>query len=273
MRILFIFLATVAAIVTSQQEGGREEQHKCILDDSDTEGKCILPVWKEGSLEEIGKYLDCDWGSTEIHQEDAWGTFNKVYNEVVGLEWSTIPPKYGSNGFQMPVEIKFDEDVGRGVFTKVPIKKGDLIYISTNNAQFHAAQDYRNYLRSLPVALACDVLIWAFSRMLSAETELHIACVDLDEGSFINTAPVSSLECNMELGTETGLLKEGDDETSTHYGCDLKFYAKRDIQENEEIRADYGEFAEPHGWLEMGLWYYFSMGPILYYYVAHQSTS
>jgi len=253
MRMLFIFLATVAAIVTSQQEGGREEQHECILDDSDTEGKCILPVWKEGSLQEIGKYLDCDWGSTEIHQEDAWGTFNKVYNEVVGLERSTIPPKYGSNGFQMPVEIKFDEDVGRAVFTKVPIKKGDLIYISTNNAQFHAAQDYRNYLTSLPVALACDVLIWAFSRMLSAETELYIACVDLDEGSFINTAPVSSLECNMELGTETGLLKEGDDETSTHYGCDLKFYAKRDIQENEEIRADYGEFAEPHGWLEMGL--------------------
>ena len=34
---------------------------------------------------------------------------------------------------------------------------------------------------------------------------------------------------------------------------DLKFYANRDIHANEEIRADYGDFAEPHGWAAMDL--------------------
>lgn len=199
-------------------------------------------MWNE-SLRVIVDYLDCQWDSDEGHPEDVWRTFNRVYNEVIGSERSTIPPTYESNGFQMPVEIKYNEDTGRAVHTKVSIKEGDLMYVSTNNAQFHTAQEYRAFLRSLPVDLACDILIWAFPRVVSAERkDEFIACVDLDEGSFVNSANRRTPECNMELGTETGL-----------YGCDLKFYARRDIREGEEIRADYSDFAEPHGWSEMGL--------------------
>lgn len=274
IRILFILLAV--AIVRSQEKGGRRDKSKsksvppppppqqqqqqeqeCVLDDNNNnaEGECLHPVWKTGNVRKMTDYLDCEWESKEVHQQDAWSIFNRVYNEVVGLERSTIPPSYGSNGFQIPVEIKYSEDVGRGVFTKVSINKGDLIYVSTNNAQFHTAQEYRNFLRGLPVDLACDVIIWAFSRMVSEEKEDEfIACVDLDEGSFVNTAHHSSPRCNMELGTEHGLLKEGEDNDKlTWYGCDMKFYASRDIAANEEIRADYGDFAEPHGWYEMGL--------------------
>ena len=90
--------------------------------------------------------------------------------------------------------------------------------------------------------------------MVSVEKEKEfIACVDLDEGSFVNSAHHSKLECNMELGTKDGLLKEDDDEKVTWYGCDLRFFAIRDIKADEEIRADYGDFAEPHGWQAMGL--------------------
>jgi len=261
VRIVFLLLATVVGVVRSQETSGRSEpesiskEQECVLDDeNNVEGECIHPVWKTGVVGDITEFLDCEWESKDVHQENIWRTFNRVYNEVVGVERSTIPSTYESNGFQIPVEIKHNEQVGRGVFTKVPIAKGDLIYVSTNNAKFQTADEYRNFLRKLPADLACDVIIWAFSRMVSPEKEDEfIACVDLDEGSFINSAHYHLRECNMEIGSETGLLKEGDDETTTWYGCDMKFYAKRDIAANEEIRADYGDFAEPHGWHEMGL--------------------
>lgn len=265
---MLILLATVVVVarcetggesgpIPNPTEPTQQQQQECTFDDNDgdgAEGYCVHPVWKEGTVREITDYLDCEWESKDVHQDGVWNTFNRVYNEAVGLEKSTIPPAYGSSGFQIPVEIKYSEDVGRGVFTKVPIAKGDLIYVSTNNAQFHTANEYRTFLRSLPVDLACDVIIWAFSRMMSAESDDEfIACVDLDEGSFVNSSPGRLPQCNMELGTENGLMTEGDDERTTWYGCDLKFYANREVAENEEIRADYGDFAEPHGWHEMGL--------------------
>jgi len=258
LRIAFLLFFTALGVAWSQEISGSESNEKeqeCALDNENYgDGECIDPVWKTGSVRAITDFLACEWESKEVHQEEVWRTFNRVYNEVVGPERSTIPPNYESNGFQIPVEIKYSEEVGRGVFTKVPIARGDLIYVSTNNAQFHTADQYRNFLRKLPIDLACDVIIWAFSRMKSAEKEdEYIACVDLDEGSFVNSAPYRFHQCNMELGTETGLLEEGEDETTTWYGCDMKFYAKRDIAANEEIRADYGDFAEPHGWHEMGL--------------------
>lgn len=90
--------------------------------------------------------------------------------------------------------------------------------------------------------------------MVSAtKKDEFVVCVDLDEGSFVNSAPYQSHQCNMELGTETGLLEKEEDEETTWYGCDMKFYAKRDIAANEEIRADYDDFAEPQAWHEMGL--------------------
>eukprot|EP00751_Fragilariopsis_kerguelensis_P006096 CAMPEP_0170797790 /NCGR_PEP_ID=MMETSP0733-20121128/25856_1 /TAXON_ID=186038 /ORGANISM="Fragilariopsis kerguelensis, Strain L26-C5" /LENGTH=287 /DNA_ID=CAMNT_0011148791 /DNA_START=175 /DNA_END=1038 /DNA_ORIENTATION=- len=238
----------------SRDDNGDEYDYDNDNVDSDYDNDDDIDVWETGTIGEITEYLDCEWISKEVHQQQAWSTFNRVYNEKIGKEKSSIPGTYETNGFQIPVEIKYSEDVGRGVFSIVDIKKGDLIYISTNNAQFETAQEYRNFLKGLPQNFACEIIIWAFSRMVSAEKEEEfIACVDLDEGSFVNTAHHKNPKCNMELGTKDGLLEEGNDETVTWYGCDLKFYARRDIKADEEIRADYGDFAEPHGWAAMGL--------------------
>lgn len=90
--------------------------------------------------------------------------------------------------------------------------------------------------------------------------------MDLDEGSFVNMARRWSPKCNMELGTETGLLYEGDDETTTYCGRDMKIYAKRDIKENEEIRVDYGDSAKPQRLARNETLILFLIGPILHYY-------
>lgn len=258
-RILLVVFATILAAAKSDENAEQSQEDKqCAWgDENSVDGECIHPVWKTKSLAEVSEFLGCEWGTSNAYTKDDWSTFNRVYNEVLGPEKSSIPPTYESNGFQIPVEVKYSEDVGRGIFTTVPISEGDLVYISTNNAQFRREEEYLTFLRKLPKDYACDVLIWAFSRMVSAEKmeegkDGYMACVDLDEGSFINSAKWHSPECNMELGTENGLLEEGDDERVTWYGCNLRFYANRDIAANEEIRADYGDFAEPHGWGEMG---------------------
>jgi len=236
-------------------------------------------VWKHGGKNDIYRELDCpdydyskgDEMFTEtsfenIHATDTWKTFNRVYNEVIAAaqedealaQEPTIPPKYEAHGFQFPIEIKFDPVVGRGVFAKTDIPAGSLLYLSTNNAAFHHGQMYRNFLRALPDKLACDVQIWAFVRWVSLESEeneKHMVCVDLDEGSFVNSADETD-DYNMALGTDDGVFySDGNEEQqqSLWYGCKMKFFAYRDIRAGEEIRAAYGDFAETDGWMYMGL--------------------
>ena len=107
-RIIFLILTAVVVIVVSSQQIGdieksnpetpTQEQHEC--DDIETEGQCTHQIWKEGTVPEILEHLECEWNSKDVHQDDAWRTFNRVYNEVIGLERSTVPPMYGSKGFQ-----------------------------------------------------------------------------------------------------------------------------------------------------------------------------
>jgi hypothetical protein len=238
-------------------------------------------VWKHGGKGEIYTEMMCpdyDYDDSEmfkdtsfekIHNAEIWQTFNKIYNEVIAAtndndkklrQESTIPPKFDKHGFQFPIEIKFRPVVGRGVYAKTDIPKGSLLYISTNNAAFHNGQTFRNFLKALPAKLACDVQIWAFVRWVSLETAhnaKHMVCVDLDEGSFVNSADVVK-DYNMALGNDDGKMYLDMDENEEEqqelwYGCKMKFYASRDIAAGEEIRAYYGDFVETNGWMFLGL--------------------
>lgn len=224
-------------------------------------------LWKHGKKYDLYEALDCkDESFQNIHTVETWTLFNRVYNEVIAAiqdddklrQKSTIPPVFGKHGFQFPIEIKFDSEVGRGVYSKSDIPKGSLVYISTNNAAFYNGQTFRNFIRDLPPKLACDVHIWAFVRWVSLESgdnDKHMACVDLDEGSFINSSD-GEPNRNLALGDDEGELiyeKSEEDGMSLWYGCKMKFYATRDIVAGEEIRADYSDFAETYGWTHMGL--------------------
>lgn len=221
-------------------------------DDNDNDDN---DVWSDGTPWDIASFLKCDedkWVSA--HTNETWKFFTRTYNGIVLDGTNSIHNKtFERNGFQYEIEIKFHPQIGRGVFTKVPIPKGGLVYQSTNTAEFVRAQDYRTFLRRLPPPLACDVIVWAYSRMVSREqSDTYMACVDLDEGSFLNSGTTDD-ECNIELGIRGRLLVDDDDEDATWYGCQMQFYANRDIAVGEEIRPDYANFAEPHGWSMMGL--------------------
>mmetsp|Transcript_23356 Transcript_23356/g.55371 ORF Transcript_23356/g.55371 Transcript_23356/m.55371 type:complete len:349 (+) Transcript_23356:165-1211(+) len=231
-------------------------------DEEEDEEEDDFDVWTEGNVNQMYEELGCpenNDGFTKVHSQETWQEFNRIYNKVVGPSKSSLPPKFTSSGFQYPVEIKHDPVRGRGVYVKTTtIPKGSLIWQSTNTAIFDDPQDYRTFILSLPPPLACDVLIWAYSRMISDDRpEEFYACVDLDEGSFINSIYDEPSLLNMAIGLDDGPMPDDakeDIEKQTWYGCsELKFYALKDIPPGTEIIADYGEFAEPHGWIAMGL--------------------
>eukprot|EP00536_Pseudo-nitzschia_multiseries_P017395 jgi/Psemu1/224841/e_gw1.1530.7.1 len=240
--------------------------------------KKVWDVWTHGGKSDLYNHLNCpDYADSpeekfkntsfeNIHTVETWKTFNRIYNEVIAAtkgdpeleQESTIPPSFDHHGFQFPIEIKFDPVVGRGVYALTDIPKGSLLYLSTNNAAFFNGQTYRNFLKALPAKLACDVSIWAFVRWVSLESaynDHHMVCVDLDEGSFINSADRDD-DYNMALGNDEGVFyQDGTEEQQEElwFGCKMKFWASRDIRVGEEIRADYGDFVELDGWSYLGL--------------------
>ena len=104
-------------------------------------------------------------------------------------------------------------------------------------------------------------MIWSYVRWVSLETaenDKHMVCVDLDEGSFTNSADDREHDYNMAVGNDDGILY-GDPAIGEEgrmllwEGCKLKFFASRDITAGEEIRADYSDFVESDGWKFLGL--------------------
>ena len=243
--------ATVNAKDATADNGNEEED--------DHEEEELDPVWYEGTANEIGTHIKCPWDTdpdehaslTTMYTEESWKLFNEIYHKVVPREPSSLPSEFTQNGYHVPIEIKLG-DLGRGVFATEDISKDTLIWKSTNTAEFHTGQEYRDFLRLLPQPLACDVLMWAYIRIISDEDDNKMmVCADLDEGSFVNHGRT---EANMELGINgRGLLQEDEHEELTWYGCDLEFYANRDIKAGEEIRANYNNFIEVHGWRTLGL--------------------
>jgi len=178
--------------------------------------------------------------------------------------------EYG--GFQVDVITKNTQSKGRGNYANQFIPKGTLIWTSIYTAEFQDGASYREFLRRLPPSLACDILIWAYTRRAAVtpstttngmvEQRLGeddmVVCVDLDPGSFTNDADTDE-ELNMALiGQDQGQRNRRPSERhpihpSRTTGCHLEFYATRDIQLGEEITIDY-DFSEGNrGWAKLGL--------------------
>jgi len=127
---------------------------------------------------------------------------------------------------------------GRAVYANRVYKKGEEVYKNIFAACFEEGIDYRKFLASIPPSLACDVFEWAYAG------KSYGACVDLDEGSFINHASSAS-----ENSTKNRHWEKGEERPNLLGGS----IATRDIQIGEELLTDYAEFAELDGWVELGL--------------------
>jgi hypothetical protein len=99
---------------------------------------------------------------------------------------------------------------------------------------------YTYTLNTHLIFCASDVIIWAYVEDLK-EDNLTI-CVDLDEGSFFNDGDT---EGNVGCDQEAAKLHP--------HGCELNYFALRDIAQGEEMDCVYSEFSVDDGWSKFGL--------------------
>ena len=316
LTMMFMMMASVMSLVwAAEKEGDKggevlsnveeERPKECIMnpldgtcintDNPEVENKSKTPldkIWTDGTVDEIYEVLDCpktNSGFRHLHDDasSSWTTLNRMYNDLMASKGkpSTVPSTFDGSGFQHPVEVRYNPDRGRGVFTKTFVPKGSLVWKGTNTATFDDAQDYRDFIRTLPRQDACEVLIWAYTRLASEENgddedeDEYLICVDLDEGSMVNSASLMDVTkqrfgdsgdgdvqnrtnatarsqyVNCALGLDDGPMPENPtekDKERTWYGCFMYFYATKDIPPGTEIITDYDEFSE-HAWEDMGL--------------------
>ena len=266
--------ATVVAAASEDEEETNDDD-----DDDDDELLSLslsYDVWEEGDQSDLYDALQCEESPPEegssssipltVHSMDTWKLLQMTYVDVVTPEKSSLPRGgfLGMDGFYVPYRVGHGPH-GRGIVATQNIPKGTLIWKSFQTARLETGDHYRRFLKALPVALACDVSIWAYTRIERIpddeygeveeeidhededEEELSrliprrvVACVDLDPGSFVNGCD-TEWECNMVLSMPRDS------------GCVLEFHADRDIQAGEELRIDYGFSEYDAGWAALGL--------------------
>lgn len=207
------------------------------------------------SLDSLWESFHCDEDRPlHIHTDQEWKLIQSIYEEIVGIESSSLPKGgyLGIYGFYPPVEVRMGNH-GRGIHVMTDIDEGTLVWRSFLTARFESGTDYQRFLQALPPPLACDVLMWAYTRLeqpppkpgTTTQDIRVVACVDLDPGSFVNGCDVDE-ECNLELWQGDTIINP------RMTGCRLEFYAARDIEAGEELRIDYSFSEGGSGWAKLG---------------------
>jgi len=214
------------------------------------------------SVNKMWDHLECDalfaLAPRPIHKEKDWDLMRTAYASIVSPEKSSLPSQEEDkkrSGFHVAFEAKQAKEKGRGIFAKEKIKKGQKVWSTLQTARFDDGNDYRKFIASIPVDLACDVLQWAYVQAIieDSDREKPLISVDIDPGSFLNSFEDYSYEdySHDEWGPNIGC--DPDAAKDEPGGCRQNYFALRDIDADEELILDYGEFAISDGWRLFGL--------------------
>mmetsp|Transcript_7058 Transcript_7058/g.10304 ORF Transcript_7058/g.10304 Transcript_7058/m.10304 type:complete len:237 (-) Transcript_7058:35-745(-) len=147
-----------------------------------------------------------------IYDNETWIFLQKAYLETQD-KYATISESYlGVKSIRVPYEVK-EGKRGRGVVMTGFVEEGTQIWEEYHHAEFRSEKRFRKFMKKLPYALQCEILLWAYPQGRKR------ASVDLDEGSFIN---------------------HSNDEEERNFANSGR--ASRDIQAGEELLMDYGSF-------------------------------
>uniref|UniRef100_A0A7R9ZRL9 SET domain-containing protein n=1 Tax=Craspedostauros australis TaxID=1486917 RepID=A0A7R9ZRL9_9STRA len=189
---------------------------------------------KEAMRSEIGCYELESPGP--IHGEKEFMLLRGAYQAIVGSDASSLQDIQYGNGYEVPVYVGYHPLMGRGVFAKASIANGTKIWDERYTGCFEQGWQYRNFLLSIPVRLACDVMVWSYVLRLTNNTKVAI-CTDLDESSFTNQAYFES---------QVNVFEDQTLDPS-------QLFAARDIEPGEQLIVEYGDFVYSNGWKHFGL--------------------
>ncbi|CAB9496540.1 expressed unknown protein [Seminavis robusta] len=254
-------------IATSDTEGSCQEDDKLSEDTvffwSDRE----LYNWSHWTFQQFKEYLDCQqfYKEEDTKQKrrqpptmETWEKLRAIYASIVGSDQSTLSDDPDANSFHANVTAKISSPTrGRGVFTNEFIPQGTLVYTPKQQARFSHGQHFKQFVMSVSVELACDLLAWTTIQKVvidGAEQPPQIV-VDLDDGSLVNTGfrPNSTAAEGEDDIANLGCIP--DLAVNTSGGCSENDYALSDIQAGEELLIDYEEYSVLDGevWESFGL--------------------
>ena len=262
------------AVEEDEESDDEEEEHKPPIDDyyppesnrqqhqqrsprvqnAQQRREAVMKLWQSGSVTELYYLaLQCEQVKQDesglespVPSQQDWEIYQDTYRSVM-TQFQVAPsipgPDFSPTAIRVPFEVQYTPDAGRGIFALEPIAQGTLIWDTTNTAAFVSPHMYRQFLRQLPRKLSCDLIDWAYTRRSASQRPM--VCADLDQGSLMNS---DNDEANIGFGPDQ-------EQQQPSAGCDMTFYALRDIQAGEELRVAYGAFIQPDLWDEMGLGY------------------
>ena len=192
-----------------------------------------------------------------IHNESTWTFLRGVYVGVVGVESTLQQSPYGLHGFQKSVIVQQSPGKGRGVFANEFIARGELIWITTQEARFYSGEMYLQFLASVPDDLVCDVMQLTYiqetdASLLERYPDLYsdmMIAVDLDEGGLVN-ADWETQGKSQNIGFYHNL--DDADEEGPWYGSTQHYVALSEIQAGEELLSNYEDVTEDE-WRDFGI--------------------
>jgi len=212
------------------------ERYSYMMDESNS----LTDMWDELKCNDIMEgYTNHE---APIHNSSTWAYLRGAYIATVGPAQASLYLHHNMRNIQgsgfapNSIEVRHHPVKGRAVYATRTFAKGDLVWHDFT-ACFEEGDEYRHFLASIPVPLACDVFEWAYSGIS------YGVCVDMDEASFVNHASDTPNNDRKKYGEDRPNL------SSSPKGC----IAKHDIEVDEELLTDYSGFAEVGGWKRLGL--------------------
>ena len=138
-----------------------------------------------------------------------------------------------ATGFNVPVEVRYSPERGRGLFATTFIPKGTKLWDNRYTARIRSECEGRRFLQELTNDQACNVVMWGY--VADHGTGKLEWGIDLDPCSFTNEARTAE-----EVNAEDRVV---DPEKATQPGGH-SMWSTRDISAGEELLSSYDDLRQ-----------------------------
>lgn len=216
--------------------------------------------------ENSNKWPPSEEAPTQIPTPETWALYHETYQHVKETHNKRKDPhderlyhamaSSNPSGFHVSYQAQMTPTKGRGLFAAQDIEKGTRI-CDDRSGFFETEREWRDFLASLPPALAKDCVDWA-SVMDDDEDGEEIVVMDFCDSALLNHGPskpsfsrriIQSLkECCTANAHKSHSTTEMANIVGKYGKDDGMFYfeATRNLQAGEELLCDYGKSAKYH---------------------------